>query len=115
MNGWRNVFTDRSWSRIFNIGIIIKVINGTLELIASCLIFFFNKNTLINLFFNFSKEELLEDPNDKLIGLINTWLEGVSTGTQTFISVYLVIHGLLNIFLFITWRQYKYHKSFQQA
>lgn len=88
-------------NKIFNISLIIKGLNGASETIVGLLTLMTSQATINNLFFRAVKKELLEDPNDKLINFLAVHLTGISAGSKTFAAIYILGHGLLNIFLSI--------------
>jgi uncharacterized membrane protein len=92
---------ENALHRIFEFGIFIKGFNGVWETISGFFILFLSKATLDNLFYWLAGKELLEDPNDLFIGFLSRFLENLSHNTQIFIAVYILIHGLLNLFLAI--------------
>jgi len=50
---------------------------------------------------HFTRGELLEDPNDKIIQYITHTLQNFSNSTKTFAAIYILFHGIINIFLAI--------------
>jgi len=87
--------------QIFEFGVLIKGINGVWETVSGISILFLSKATINNLFYFLASKELLEDPHDAFFNLLFKFLENLSHNTQVFIAIYILIHGLLNLFLAI--------------
>lgn len=92
---------EQYWKKIFKFGIYIKGINGLWETIGGCLLLFTNKNTITNLFYSFVGEELLEDPNDFIVNFLGHAIQHISLNTKIFIALYILLHGIINLFLVI--------------
>lgn len=87
--------------QIFEFGIFIKGFNGVWETLSGLFILFSSK-AAINKIFNFlAAKELLEDPHDFFFNFLFKFLENLSHNTQIFIAVYILFHGILNLFLAI--------------
>lgn len=85
--------------KIFQVGIFLKAFNGLLEIIAGTLILFTGKvadfvTFLIN-------QELLEDPNDYIASHTQPIVSFLAGNVKAFAVIYLIGHGLINIFLFV--------------
>ena len=92
---------EKKWYELFEFGILIKTIVGSLEIISGLLVLFINKTTIIHLFTYFTASELLEDPNDKLIHFFSGQLYNLTTGMQIFAALYILFHGIINATLAI--------------
>jgi len=97
----KTLIKEKYWHELFEIGIVLKGINGIWETLSGILILFLNKATLSNWFSYISYHELLEDPGDKFINFFAGLLQNLSSSTQTFVAIYILFHGCLNIFLSI--------------
>ena len=87
--------------QIFEFGIFVKGFNGIWETVSGFLILFLSKETISKLFNWLADKEMFEYPRDFFINFALKFLENLSYSTQTFIAVYILIHGLLNLFLAI--------------
>jgi len=87
------------WHRLFEIGVVIKGINGAIETISGTLILLISKVTLYHVFTYFTRGELLEDPTDGFMQFLSFHLQTLSNSTKTFAAIYILLHGILNIFL----------------
>jgi uncharacterized membrane protein len=92
---------NKIYDEIFRISILIKFIDGILEVIGSFVLFFVSMNTL-NLFIRaLFGSELLEDPKDFLAGYLIHLASNMSVSSQIFLALYLLIHGLIKMGLVI--------------
>lgn len=94
--------------KLFELGVIIKCIDGAWETISGFLFLFLKKATMNIWFFSATRNELLEDPHDRLINLLAHSLQNFSRDTQIFAAIYILLHGFLNIFLAIQLYRRKY-------
>jgi uncharacterized membrane protein len=68
---------------------------------GGCLLLFTSKITITNVFYSFTAEELLEDPNDFIVNFLGQVVQNISLNTKIFIAFYILIHGITNLFLAI--------------
>ena len=90
---------EYSWHNLFEYAILIKGLFGVLETISGFLILFISKGALNNISAVLIDSELSEDPRDFLINIAAQGLYSLSVNIKFFVIAYLVLHGLLNIFL----------------
>lgn len=93
------LLTPKYWHELFKFGVLIKGANGVWETISGFLFLFVSKATLTGWFFLIARDELLEDSDDKLINFFAHALQNLSSDTKIFAALYILAHGLLNIFL----------------
>ncbi len=89
-------------NKIFDVAVIIKGIDGVLEVIGGLLLFFANRNTLNQFLYFLTQHELIEDPRDIIANYLVNFAHHISLGTEIFIASYLIIHGIIKIFLVIS-------------
>lgn len=89
------------WDNLFKIGLFLKGLNGLWETIAGSILLLLSQARLDSLFLRLVRGELLEDPHDRLVNFLALKLQHLSVGAQTFAGIYILIHGLLNLFLVI--------------
>ncbi len=89
------------WRILFEYAVIIKGFSGVWETVSGLLFLFVNKEVFNNLFHFIFSNELLEDPYDPFINFIAQSLQNISVNTKIFIAIYILVHGLINIFLTI--------------
>ncbi len=92
---------EKYWHKFFELGVFLKGFNGIWEMISGLLILFFNKLTFSRWFYLLSRNELLEDPNDRFINFLAAGLQNLTSSAKTFAAIYVLFHGILNIFLAI--------------
>jgi uncharacterized membrane protein len=90
---------EKRWHELFEIGIVIKAVNGVWETIVGTTFLFISKNAINRLLLHLSRGELLEDPHGRLINFIAYSLSHLSTNVKIFAAAYILAHGILNIFL----------------
>lgn len=93
--------TDKNLHRLFLISLVIKAFDGFTEILAALALLIFSTTTLDNLFVRLAWGELLEDPKDALVNYLQQMFEHLSLSTQKFAGLYILAHGLLNMFLVI--------------
>jgi uncharacterized membrane protein len=92
---------------IFEVSIIIKLVDGILQTVAGIFLFFVSSATMNSWIHTIFKKELLEDPNDALINWAVHLSQQLSLDIRIFIAIWLVVHGLANIGMFAAFQQNK--------
>jgi uncharacterized membrane protein len=96
------VFTPKSWlDRVFEVGIIGKGINGTLELIGGLLLIFLQPTGVHRLLALLTQGELSEDPGDFVATHLLHTASGLTGSGLLFGAVYLLAHGLVKVVLVV--------------
>jgi len=97
----KNVFSKKLIDRTFEIGVLIKSMFGIFEILAG--IFFATPGRLItnNLILSLTQQEISEDPKDFFANYLIKAANVLSPGINFFAVVYLIFHGVVNIFLAI--------------
>ena len=89
--------------KILEFGTLIKAINGIAELVLALVVLFGSKHAYSAIKLIFS-HELATDPNDFIVNYIVNFAANLSLGHRGFIAIYLIIHALINFYLFfIIW------------
>jgi uncharacterized membrane protein len=91
----RPTFLDRT----FTVTLILKGIDGVLELIGGVLLLFVRPGTMIAWVHQLTQHELSEDPHDLIATTLLHWTHGLSTSATIFGSVYLLLHGAIKVVL----------------
>jgi uncharacterized membrane protein len=89
------------WHALFEYAIVAKGFIGIWETISGFLILFISKAEFNSLFSSLARNELLEDPHDFFINFIAQNLQTLSLDTKIFIAIFILIHGILDIFLVV--------------
>ena len=85
--------------RLFNLGIIIKGIDGTLELIGAVLLLFFDPEKIRRLIFLFTQQELIQDPKDVVANFLIKLGGEFTANIRNFAIVFLLVAGLIKLVL----------------
>lgn len=105
---WRTWFAGDALDRTFAVGILLKGLDGVLELVAGFALLLATPQRIEHLVSVLTSRELAEDPTD----LLATWLVHVSTvgvlssDTLRFAAFYLLAHGVVKVVLVgAVWRE----------
>ncbi len=90
---------ERGLHDAFEIGIVIKGLDGIAELIGGTLLLVVSPDTIQNIFLYFARGELIEDPGNRVLGYISHIVQGLSLHTQIFYGLLFVSHGVVKVFL----------------
>ena len=85
----------------FEIALILKAINGLIEIIGGVLLIFVNSNYLNRIISYLAQGELTEDPKDFIANTIIQLSRDFSDSTLRFGIVYLFSHGLIKLLLVV--------------
>ncbi|MDT8717141.1 DUF2127 domain-containing protein [Clostridium sp. 19966] len=85
----------------FEIGILIKAIDGILEIIGGILLIFLNPNRLSSLVVLLTQHELSEDPRDVIANFMINLSSKFTISTQYFGVFYLISHGIVKVILIV--------------
>ena len=84
---------------LFLISVWIKGVAGLLETIAGVLCFFITPEALKSVVVSLTAPELSEDPDDWIATTLSRAVQDLSADTTLFAAAYLIIHGLIKLFL----------------
>jgi len=85
--------------RIFEVGIILKGLDGVLEAIGGLLLLAVTPATINRLVARLTQHELSEDPNDFIARHLLGYAHGLTGSAVIFAAVYLLVHGIIKIVL----------------
>lgn len=85
--------------RIFEIGIILKGLDGVLEIIGGLLLLAVTPATIDRMVIRVTQHELSEDPHDFIARHLLGYTHGLTGSAVTFAAVYLLAHGIVKIVL----------------
>ena len=85
--------------RLFEIGIILKGLDGVLETIGGLLLLTVSPATINNLAVRLTQHELSQDPQDFIANNLLRYTHTLSGSAVTFAAVYLLLHGVTKIVL----------------
>ncbi len=83
----------------FDVTIFLKGIHAILEIIGGILIYFISKEYIVNLVLSITKDELSEDPASILAQYLVNATNNFSVGSQHFVALYLLSHGVIKLVL----------------
>ena len=87
--------------RLFQIGIILKGLNGLAELVGGVLLLFVTPDRIHHLAALVTQGELSEDPNDFVARYLLHTANGLTGSAVIFGAVYLLVHGAVKVVLVI--------------
>lgn len=93
-------FRPQGWlDRVFEIGIILKGLNGLLEIIGGIALLLVTPAQIGGLVRALTQEELSEDPHDFIATHLLHTAGGLTGSAVTFGAVYLLLHGIVKVVL----------------
>lgn len=90
---------QRFWHALFEASVLIKAINGAWETISGFAILFLSKGALDKVFEAVTGKVNSNSSHDKIMNTLTLGMQHLSEGTKNFAGVYILAHGLINIFL----------------
>ncbi len=95
----RKLFTQHFWHELFEAGVFLKALNSIWETAAGMYILSSVHPIFRNGFVVFNREEFLGGRDDFVFRYAAEHLNQLSVSTKNFVGLYLLFHGLLNMFL----------------
>lgn len=90
----------------FELGLLIKAIDGLLEMLGGILLLYLNPSRMSSLAVLLTRHELSEDPKDLVANALVRFSHSFSISTQYFGVFYLISHGIIKIVLILLlWRK----------
>lgn len=83
----------------FEIGLLIKGIDGILEITGGFLLLYLNPNRMSHLIAVLTQHELSEDPKDLVANALIHFSHGFSISSQAFGVFYVISHGVIKCIL----------------
>lgn len=90
---------ERALHRLFDLGVIIKGIDGALEVAGGVAFLLVKPGTLSALVAFLTAHEISEDPADLVANLLRHGAQQLTSSTTLFAGAYLLVHGLAKLFL----------------
>ena len=87
--------------RAFQVGVILKGVDGVLELLGGAALLLTTQATIQRAVSLLTNEELAEDPRDYLANHVVRMAQQLSLSTQHFAAIYLFAHGAIKIALVV--------------
>jgi uncharacterized membrane protein len=86
---------------LFRIGVVIKTLQGLLEVIGGFILIFVSADVIVRTIESITRQELIEDPTDFFSKFISQVTTSLSVSNNTFAVFYLLSHGVIKLFLVI--------------
>lgn len=93
----RKVRAYFTFKRVFYIGLILKGVDGAIELLTAIALFFIHPDQIHELVVFATRGELLEDPHDFIANLLLSSTRNISHGVATFLIIYLLVHAAVKL------------------
>ena len=87
--------------RSFEVGIILKGLDGLLETIGGILLLLITPAQINTIVGKITRHELSEDPNDWIAGHLLRYAHGLTGSAVTFAAIYLLAHGVVKVVLVV--------------
>jgi uncharacterized membrane protein len=94
-----NVERDIVW--LFDLALILKIINGSLEMIAALFVLFVPPSFVLRLAEFATSGELALDPDDPIASAILSTAHAFTVHTHYLLALYLALHGVIKVLLVI--------------
>jgi uncharacterized membrane protein len=88
---------DKTLHNLFVISIVIKGIDGFLELVGGIILLAIKSGSLTTIVHTIFQHELVQDPTDLLANYLINASQHLSISAISFASVYLIIHGIIKL------------------
>ena len=95
------LITEKQYWGLFEISLLIKTLNAIADIIGGIILWFTSKVVLVTFILNFFQNDLSDNPKDYISNFIVNFAEALAVCSQYFLSAYLLIHGIVKIFLLI--------------
>jgi uncharacterized membrane protein len=96
---WYQTIFPKACHEIFEISVAIKGIDGLLEIIGSLFLFLISPEKINSIIIHLIQHELVEDPKDIIATHLLNTMHHFSASTKLFQALYLLVHGLIKVFL----------------
>jgi uncharacterized membrane protein len=94
------MYKPRNWlDRAFEVGIVLKGLNGAAELVGGLLLLFVTPDRLHRFIRALTQGELSEDPHDLVATHLLHTANGLAGSAVLFGAIYLLAHGLVKVVL----------------
>jgi uncharacterized membrane protein len=102
----KNLMRKITVHTLFLAGILVKGIDGFLELVGGIILLFVRSTPAVDLVKTIFSHELAQDPTDAIANFLLHLSQNISASALSFTALYLIVHGVIKIGLFIgLWRK----------
>lgn len=95
----RKISIKKLIDKTFEIGILIKSFFGIFEILAGILFAISDRFIMNNFIILMAQQEIAGDPNDLIANFLIKSANSIANASQVFAVIYLIFHGVVNIFL----------------
>lgn len=92
---------DHLRDSLFHIGILLKGLDGALEVIGAIALWVMSPGRLIRIVYLLTQSEIAKDPHDRIATHLRHAAANFSFSTEHFMSFYLFGHGIVKLFLVV--------------
>ena len=92
---------EKTYWGLFEISLLIKSLNAIADTVGGLIIWFTSKAFLVTFILNIFQNELSDDPKDYIANFIVNSAEALAVSSQYFLGAYLLIHGVVKMFLLV--------------
>ena len=93
----------RKWiDRLFDLAVLMKAVFGFFEILGGTLLIISGKLLIDNFVIDMAKQEIADDPNDLIASFLINSANNFYYDAHIFAIVYLLAHGIVNIFLAVS-------------
>lgn len=93
---------DKLLHSLFELGILLKFLNGILEIILGIILFFISGETIHRFIRFVFTSEILHDPQDLVVNYLINHSQNLTHAVLVFTGIYLLIHGLIKVWLVVS-------------
>jgi uncharacterized membrane protein len=95
----KNFLKEKNVHLIFEISLVLKGLHAIIEIVGGIATFFITKAFLVKTVLSFTQDELINDPHDFVANYLVHAARDFSIDAQHFIALYLLVHGVVKVFL----------------
>lgn len=90
---------QKFWHALFEASVLIKAINGVWETLSGFAILFLSKDSINQFFSIITGGKSTDKSHEGILNGLTLGMQHLSAGTKDFAGIYILAHGLINIFL----------------
>lgn len=95
----KSLFKEKNIHGIFEVSVVIKGVDGLLEILGSLFLFLSSPEKINSIIIYLTQHELAEDSKDVIATHLINIVQHFSANTKLFQALYLLVHGLVKVFL----------------
>jgi uncharacterized membrane protein len=95
----KNILSRKIIDEGFEIGVLVKLFIGFFEVLTGTILAISGRLIINNLIIAITQQEISEDPKDFIANSLIKLSNNLSSGIHIFAIVYLIFHGVVNMFM----------------